>query len=92
MKGDFHVRFDGSGTGKIPPATLLARDCCPKRYGKVRAMTLSGMSQEDERKRTTVEAFEMGMDDVETEGCGTLGTTWRRDPISAPWASGVKVA
>ena len=55
-------------------------------------MTLSGMSQEDERKRTTVKAFEMGMDDVETEGCGTLGTTWRRDPISAPWASGVKVA
>ena len=23
MKGDFHVRFDGSGRGKSPPATLL---------------------------------------------------------------------
>ena len=47
------------------------------------------MSQEDERKRTTVEAFETGMDDVETGGRGTPGTTWRRDPTSAPWASGV---
>ena len=55
-------------------------------------MTLSGTIQEDERKRTTVEAVEIGLNDVETEGCRTLGTTWRRDPISAPWASGVKVA
>ena len=48
-------------------------------------MTLTGTSQEDERKRTTVEAFEIKLDDVETEGCGPLGTTWRRDPISAPY-------
>ena len=31
-------------------------------------MTLSGTSQEDERKRTTDEAFEIGIDDVETGG------------------------
>ena len=52
-------------------------------------MTSSGMSQEDERKRTTAEAFEIGLDDVETGGRRTPGTTWRRNPISAPWASGV---
>ena len=35
-------------------------------------MTLSGMSQEDERKQTTAEVFEIGLDDVEAGGSGNL--------------------
>ena len=63
------------GGGFKPPYSELAKDCRAKRYGKVRALTLSGASQEDERKRTTAEVFEIGMDDVETGGWLTPGTT-----------------
>ncbi len=64
-----------TGGGFKAPYGALAKDCCPKRYGKVRAMTLSGMSPKDERKRTTAEAFEIGLDDVETGGRRTPGIT-----------------
>ena len=36
-------------------------------------MTLPVSSQEDERKRTTVEAFEIDLDDVEIGGRRTFG-------------------
>lgn len=63
------------GGGFKPPYSVLAKVCRAKQYGKVRAWTLSGISQEDERKRITVEAFEIGMDDAETGGFRTSNST-----------------